>query len=372
VASSEERVGKFLKRLLEHRSALEVAESLTGGPCELSPRVPGGSSATLSAVNRRWELLMSAQAERQTLLPEGAEGELAAYENHIENCIGAVKIPVGIAGPLRVRGIFASGEYYVPLATTEAALVASYSRGAQLISEAGGCVSVILNEGVSRTPGLAFLSLVSAGLFAVWCIERRDELRKVAAATTRHGELADIGVAIEGNHVYLLLEFSTGDASGQNMVTIATQAVCNYIAENSPIKPEYSFVEANFSGDKKATAVSFAPVRGKKVSAEVKLPKELLQRRMHTTPTELERYWKMSAIGAIQSGSIGIQGHFANALAALYIACGQDPACVAESAVGVTRMEVNAQGDLYVAVTLPSVMVGTVGGGTPSSSDSCC
>lgn len=372
MASSEERVGKFLKRLLQHRSALEVAESLSSAESERPARIPGGSSVAISAVNRRWELLPRWQGVRRALLPDGGEGELAAYENHIENCIGAVKIPVGIAGPLRVRGIFASGDYYVPLATTEAALVASYSRGAQLITEAGGCVSVILNEGVTRTPGFAFHSLVSAGLFAVWCIERRDQLRKVAAETTRHGELADIGVAIEGNHVYLLLEFSTGDASGQNMATIATQAVCDYIEENSPLKPEYSFVEANFSGDKKATAVSFATVRGKKISAEARLPKELLQRRMHTTPAELERYWKMSAIGAIQSGSIGIQGHFANALAALYIACGQDPACVAESAVGVTRMEVNDHGDLYVAVTLPSVMVGTVGGGTSLPTQHAC
>lgn len=372
MASSEERVRKFLKRLLEHRSALEVAESLSKTACESAPRVPGGSSVALSAVNRRWGLVQCAPDVRQALLPELAEGELAAYENHIENCIGAVKVPVGIAGPLRVRGVFASGDYYVPLATTEAALVASYSRGAQLISESGGCVSVILNEGVSRTPGFAFSSLVSAGLFAVWCMERRDQLSKVAAQTTGHGELSDIGVAIEGNHVYLLLGYSTGDASGQNMATIATQAVCNHITANAPVKPEYSFVEANFSGDKKATAFAFATVRGKKVSAEANVPKELLQRRMQTTPAEMERYWKLSAIGAVQSGSIGIQGHFANALAALYIACGQDPACVAESAVGVTRMEVNEHGDLYASVTLPSVMVGTVGGGTSLPTQRAC
>jgi hydroxymethylglutaryl-CoA reductase (NADPH) len=305
-------------------------------------------------------------------LPDRAESEVAFYQNHIENCLGTVKIPVGIAGPLRVRGIFAAGDYYVPMATTEAALVASYSRGAQVITEAGGCVSVMLNEGVSRTPGFAFHSLVTAGLFAVWCIEHREELRTAAGQTTAHGELADIGVAIEGNHVYLLLEFTTGDASVQNMVTIATRAVCNYIGEHSPLQPEYSFVEANFSGDKKATALSFTTVRGKKVSAEVTLPRELVEHRLHTTPEHLERYWKMSAIGAIQSGSIGIQGHFANALAALYIACGQDPACVAESAVGVTRMELNHEGNLYVSVTLPSIMVGTVGGGTSLPTQRAC
>lgn len=372
MASSEQRVGKFLQRLLEHRSALEVAQSLTLSPAQQAARVPGGSSVSLSAINRRWELLRHSEEGRRALFPEGARSELAAYQNHVENLIGTVKVPVGIAGPLRVRGMFAAGDYYVPLATTEAALVASYSRGAQVITEAGGCVSVMLNEGVSRTPGFALPSLVSAGLFAVWCIEHREQLRAAAAQTTAHGELTDVGVAIEGNHVYLLLEFTTGDASGQNMVTIATQAVCNYIDQNSPLKPEYSFVEANFSGDKKATAHSFATVRGKKVSAEVTLPKELVERRLHTTPEHLEQYWKMSAIGAIQSGSIGIQGHFANALAALYIACGQDPACVAESAVGMTRMELNRDGDLYAAVTLPSIMVGTVGGGTSLPTQRAC
>jgi hydroxymethylglutaryl-CoA reductase (NADPH) len=298
VASSEERVGKFLKRLLERKSVLGVAQSLSSPGPEQSPRIPGGSSVSLSAVNKRWELIARSEEMRRALLPDAAEAELASYQKHIENCIGAVKIPVGIAGPLRVRGIFASGDYYVPLATTEAALVASYSRGAQVITEAGGCVSVMLNEGVSRTPGFAFHSLVSAGLFAVWCTEHGNEFRAAAAQTSAHGELADISVAIEGNHVYLQLEFTTGDASGQNMATIAAEAVCDYIRENSPLTPEYSFVEANFSGDKKATAHSFTSVRGKKVSCEVTLPKELLEHRLHTTPEQLERYWKMSAIGA--------------------------------------------------------------------------
>ena len=270
MATSEDRIGKFLKRLLERRSALEIAQSLTIPEPPHVSRIPGGSSISLSAVNKRWGLIPHSEESRRALMSESAEAELASYENHIENCIGAVKIPVGIAGPLRVRGIFASGDYYVPMATTEAALVASYSRGAQVISEAGGCVSVMLNEGVSRTPGFAFRSLVSAGLFAVWCIEHRDELRKAAAQTTAYGELADIGVAIEGNHVYLLLEFTTGDASGQNMVTIATQAVCNYIGEHSPLQPEYSFVEANFSGDKKATALCLPPCAGRRSALKLR------------------------------------------------------------------------------------------------------
>jgi hydroxymethylglutaryl-CoA reductase (NADPH) len=193
VAITEERAARLLKRLSERKSALEVAEFLSAKSAPAPPRMPGGGSVELSAVNKRWDLLPTSDESRRVLLPSGTETELLAYEKHIENCIGAVRIPVGIAGPLRVRGMFASGEYYVPLATTEAVLVASYSRGANVITEAGGCVSILLHEGVSRTPGFAFRSLVSAGLFAMWCIEHRHELRAAAGQTTKHGELLDIG-----------------------------------------------------------------------------------------------------------------------------------------------------------------------------------
>ena len=370
MASNEDRIGKFLKRLLEKRSALEIVGSLARDQRPVPPRIPGGSSVSKEAVARRWELLQASQSSKLALY-DGAES-LAAYQQHVENCIGTVKVPVGVAGPLRIRGMFASGDFYVPLATTESALVASYARGARTISEAGGCLSILLHEGMRRTPGFVLRSLCEAGLFAIWCIEQGEQLRAAAAKTTRHGDLIDIGMAVEGNHVYLILDYTTGDASGQNMVTIATQAVCEYIMENATVRPERFYVEANLSGDKKATAHSFVTVRGKKVSAEVTLPAQLVAERLHTTPQDLERYWKMSAIGAIQSGSIGVQGHFANACAALYIACGQDPACVAESAVGVTRFEVTDGGDLYASVTLPSVVVGTVGGGTALPAQRAC
>ena len=372
MASNEDRVGKFLRRLLQSRSSAEIVQSLSRSDEPLPPRIPGQDPVSDDDVESRWQLLKLDEKSKASLYEHGAGGSLEPYRHNVENCIGTVKVPVGLAGPLRIRGMFASGDFYVPLATTEAALVASYSRGARVISEAGGCVSILLHEGMRRTPGFGLSSLTEAGLFAIWCIEQGDVLRAVAAKTTRHGELIDIGMAIEGNHVYLILDYTTGDASGQNMVTIATQAVCEYIMEHAAIRPQFYYVEANLSGDKKATAHSFVSVRGKKVSAEVTLPAELLASRLHTTPQELDRYWKMSAIGAIQSGSIGAQGHVANALAAFYIACGQDPACVAESAVGVTRFEVTAKGDLYAAVTLPSIVVGTVGGGTALPSQHAC
>lgn len=372
MASNEDRIGKFLRRLLQSRSSAEIAQSLSRDEKPLPPRIPGGSSIADEDVDSRWQLLNLAEPAKAALYARGAGESLEPYSKNIENCIGTVKVPVGLAGPLRIRGMFASGDFYIPLATTEAALVASYARGARTISEAGGCVSILLQEGMRRTPGFGFSNLAQAGLFVIWCMEQRDALREVAAKTTRHGELIDIGMALEGNHVYLILDYTTGDASGQNMVTIATQAICEYIMQNATTRPEFHYVEANLSGDKKATAHSFVTVRGKKVSAEVTLPAGLVASRLHTTPQELDRYWRMSAIGAIQSGSIGVQGHFANALAALYIACGQDPACVAESAVGVTRFEVTASGDLYASVTLPSIVVGSVGGGTALPSQQAC
>jgi hydroxymethylglutaryl-CoA reductase (NADPH) len=205
-----------------------------------------------------------------------------------------------------------------------------------------------------------------------WAVSQIDQFRREAEATTRYGKLIDMWVAVEGNHVYLSFEFTTGDASGQNMVTIATEAICSYIAANAPVRPQYFFIETNLSGDKKATFQSFLLVRGKKVTAEAILPETLVEKRLHTTPEQMVNCWRMSAIGGVLSGSIGVQGHYANGLTALYIACGQDPACVAESAVGVTRFEVSPQGELYASVTLPNLMVGTVGGGTRLPSQQAC
>jgi hydroxymethylglutaryl-CoA reductase (NADPH) len=336
------------------------------------PRVPGGVDLSDAAIDERWRLPgMPAHARAEL-----ADARTLASREHgvrnIENFIGTVKVPVGLAGPLRVNGLFASGDFYVPLATTEATLVASYSRGAQLITEAGGCSALVLNEGVSRTPGFAFATLADAALFVMWAASAIDDFRRIVKTTTQHGRLVDVQATVEGNHAYLGFDFTTGDASGQNMVTIATAAICRHIDEHSPVRPLYAFVEANLSGDKKATSRSFTSVRGKKVSAEVVLPADLVARRLHTAPAALIDYWRMSCLGGVMSGSIGVQGHYANGLAALFIACGQDVACVAESAVGVTRFELRDDGGVYAAVTLPSLMVGTVGGGTNLPSQRAC
>jgi hydroxymethylglutaryl-CoA reductase (NADPH) len=369
LAFQSEPLGDSPLPLHNSSAAQTLIQRLAPQDPALAPKVPGGARLTPEAIDRRWQVLGTSPETKAALV--GSSTPIECYRRNIENFIGTVKVPVGIAGPLRVNGLFAQGSYYVPLATTEAALVASYSRGAQLISEAGGCAAVLLNEGVSRSPGFAFQNLQEVGQFMIWAIAHQPQFQQCAEATTRHGKLSDMRITVEGNHVYLDFQFTTGDASGQNMVTIATQAICDFIQQNTPIQPQYAFLEANLSGDKKASAQAFTTVRGKKVTAEVKIPPELLRKRLHSSPEDMVNYWRMSAIGGTLAGTMGVQGHYANGLAALYIACGQDAACVAESAVGVTRLEVS-DGALYAAVTLPNLMVGTVGGGTGLPSQQAC
>ncbi|MES1157419.1 MAG: hydroxymethylglutaryl-CoA reductase [Alphaproteobacteria bacterium] len=314
-----------------------------------------------------WRTLLAdhaSEADRAALLDAQSQTDMQSYAHNVENYIGTVKVPLGVIGPLRVNGVFAKGDYYAPLATTEAALVASYGRGARLLSAAGGCTTGVMAEGVLRAPAFALKDVTEAGMFVAWVIASFDTLKVVAESTTRHGKLTEISPHMEGCHVYLVCAFSTGDAAGQNMVTIAADAMCRHIEEHCPIKPLYWFVEGNFSGDKKASALSFLSVRGRKVTATVELSGALIASHLHTTAERMEQYWRMSALGGVMSGSLGVQGHYANCLAALYLATGQDVACVAESAVGVTRMELRANDTLFVSVTLPNVIVGTVGGGT--------
>ncbi len=336
------------------------------------PDVPTGTAkVTKERATTFWEEI-GGDPELREILLHGSSDDLSRYQGNIENFIGLMRMPVGLAGPLRVNGLAAKGDYRIPLATTEAALVASYHRGCRVLTAAGGCSAMVLYESLSRAPGFVFETAGDACQFVVWALARFDEFQKIASTTTSHGKLVDVGCTVEGNHVYLNFEFTTGDASGQNMVTLATQAVCDEILATSPVPPVRYYVESNLSGDKKASARAFTSARGKKVTAEVKLTAELISKLLHTTPEAMADYWRMSAIGGVLSGTLGIQGHFANGLAALYLATGQDAACVAESATGVTRFEVTPDGGLYASVTLPGIMVGTVGGGTGLPTQRAC
>lgn len=287
-----------------------------------------------------------------------------SLNGNIENFIGMAQIPIGLTGPLLINGKDAQGQFYIPLATTEGALVASYNRGMKACTMSGGITSVCLVEGVQRSPYFKFDSVVTVGNFIKWIHEHLDDLHNIVAETSRFARLNEINSNIEGNSVILIFEFFTGDAAGQNMVTICTDRICKFILDNFETVPTEWYIESNYSGDKKATSLSFTNVRGKKATAEIKIPKIIVKEILKTTAEQIEKYWIASTLAVTQSGAIGAQGHVANGLTALFIACGQDVACISESSVGLTRMQAYDNGDLYVSVTLPSLIVGTIGGGT--------
>lgn len=286
------------------------------------------------------------------------------FKGNIENYIGMAQIPIGLAGPLKVNGSKISGEYQIPLATTEGALVASYSRGIKACNLSGGVTSICLSDGIQRSPFFKFDSIGICQNFVQWIESNFYQFVEIVTKSSRFAKLKNVSSHIEGNSVILTFDYYTGDAAGQNMVTLCTHTICHFIVDVYENKPTEWYIESNYSGDKKATALSFSNGRGKRVTSEVTIPKKVVSEILKSTPRKIVNYWKSSTLAVVQSGAIGAQGHVANALTALFIACGQDVACVAESATGITRMELTEKEDLYVAVTLPSLVVGTVGGGT--------
>jgi len=357
----------FAARLLQALDALgrggagERLRARLAADAPLPPRPRFGRTASPDAARAFWQ--DRDEAVRDALCDERVLADMPTYGANIENMIGLAQIPVGIAGPLRVRGLHANGDYLVPLATTEAALVASYARGCAVISKSGGAVAALSSAGVLRTPAFVFADILEAGEFVAWVTTQQVEIAATVAGTTRHGQLEAIEPSIENDIVFLTCRYATGDASGQNMVTIATDAVCKHLVSQSPITPKHWFIEGNFSGDKKASHLGLITGRGRKVSASVVIPHAVIAGLLGTDAETMLAYARVAALGASLSGQLGAQGHVANGLAALYIATGQDAACVAESAVGITRMEPRDDG-LFMAVSMPNLMVGTVGGGT--------
>ena len=354
-------VTEMLRRVRAKFATPEDAGRIAPRAGDFAPLRPV-KTATAATVAAFWDRLARPEARARLADPQTLE-DAPPYARNIENLAGTVKVPVGLAGPLRINGVNASGDYIVPLATTEAALVASYSRGALAATKAGGVSTAVLYEGVLRTPAFVFDGLLQAGTFVDWVVQNAEALKAAAEATTRHGRLVSLEPAIDTNIVFLLCRYTTGDAAGQNMVTIATHALCEHIAARCPVRPARWYVEGNFSGDKKASSLGTMTGRGRKVSASVILPAEVVRSTLHTSPAAMLDYARVANLGALLSGQLGAQAHYANGLAALYIATGQDAACVAESAVGFTRMEPRGE-DLFCSVTMPNILVGSVGGGT--------
>ncbi len=285
-----------------------------------------------------------------------------SMRGNIENPIGAAKIPLGVAGPLQVNGEHAKGVFYVPLATTEGALLRSYERGMVVLTRSGGVQTRVLRDENIACPLFLLPDITAAAEFVGWVEDNEATLRELAESTTRHGRLLRISCAPVGRRVIVNFVYSTGDAHGMNMIVKATEAACRWIMQQTPA--EHYIVLSGHSGEKRPTGALLAGGKGKKVIAGATIANELLQQYLRTDAQAMQGLWHSTIHAQMQAAGIGHNGQLANGLTALFIATGQDVANVVNSAVGITSMECTAAGDLYVSVTLPSLSVATVGGGT--------
>lgn len=284
-------------------------------------------------------------------------------KGNIENFIGIAQVPLGLAGPLLVRGEHAQGNFLIPMCTTEGALIASYNRGIKILNLSGGVKTTVFEDQIQRTPMFMFDSSRECRDFMLWIDENMDQIRTHAESTSTVARLLTIKKITHANVVHLRFNYSTGDAAGQNMVTMATFVACKWIVDNfSGIRD--MIIDANLSCDKKSSFTNTLITRGKRVTAEVTVKREVLNKHLRITTEKFAQVQHLASLASFVSGSNNNGGHSVNGLTAIFIATGQDVANVVDSSAAVGYAEVNEDGDLYAACTLPSLIVATHGGGT--------
>ncbi len=282
---------------------------------------------------------------------------------NIENFTGVAQVPLGLAGPLRVLGEHARGDFYVPMATTEGTLVASYNRGMRVLAECGGVKATVVKHSMQRSPVFEMNDALEARLLGEWIDVHVDDVRLAAEATTSAGKLVEVRGYIVGRLLYLRFNYTTGDAAGQNMVGKATLAACQWIHAQHPSAPRF-VLSGNIDTDKKHSQMNTIETRGKRVVAEATVSNEVLQRVLGVDAAALFHVRQISQAGAFMAGSSNNGAHSANGLTALFIATGQDVANVAESQAAIVYAQLLGNGDYYWSITIPSLVVATYGGGT--------
>ena len=289
-----------------------------------------------------------------------------ATRGNIENLTGVVQVPLGFAGPLLVNGDHAKGEFFVPMATTEGTLLASYNRGMRLIHDLGGVTVTVVDDAMQRAPVFGFTGAKQANHFSQWVTANFAAIKAQAEATTSHGKLRDIEHYAVSRFLHLRFNYTTGDAAGQNLTGKATWAACTWIQnEYSKIASIKEFaLSGNMDTDKKASALNTLRTRGKRVVAEILITNRSLQRHLHVSTKELFQSRLRSNLGTYLAGSVNNGSHSANAIAAIFIATGQDVANISESHTALVYSEIVDTDDLYYSITLPSLIVATTGGGT--------
>lgn len=283
---------------------------------------------------------------------------------NIENFTGVAQVPIGFAGPLQVNGEHAVGEFIIPLATTEGTLVASYNRGIKVLNLSGGVTCTVSDDRMQRAPVFVFDSAREARDFRAWVVDNMDGIRGAAEHTSSVAKLLDIDIFLSNKFAYLRFNFVTGDAAGQNMVGRATFAACSWMLDHTQIPVRSFYLESNLATDKKHSQINLMRTRGKRVTAEAVIPKDVLVQHMRVEPAQVHYHAGVANVGSQLSGANNNGCHSPNGITAMFIATGQDVANVAESSSGIVYTELTADEGLYISITIPSLIVASHGGGT--------
>ncbi|KAJ6752439.1 hypothetical protein OIU85_002822 [Salix viminalis] len=355
---------------------------LSGDDDEVIKGVVSGTIPSYSLESKLGDCKRAAAIRREALQRmtgrsmEGLPLEGFDYESILGQCcempVGFVQIPVGIAGPLLLNG----KEYMVPMATTEGCLVASTNRGCKAIYASGGASSVLLKDAMTRAPVVRFGTAKRAAelKFFVEDPANFDTLSVAFNRSSRFGRLQNIKCTVAGKNLYMRFGCSTGDAMGMNMVSKGVQNVLDYLQPDFP-DMEIIGISGNYCSDKKPAAVNWIEGRGKSVVCEAIINEEVVKKVLKTNiDTLVELNMLKNLTGSAMAGALGgFNAHASNIVSAVFIATGQDPAQNVESSHCITMMEsVNDGKDLHISVTMPSIEVGTVGGGTQLASQSAC
>lgn len=311
--------------------------------------------------------------QRQTFIEENTPAKLdhtrqfsfdpAEMSGNIENLFGVAQVPIGLAGPLLVNGEHAQGDFYVPMATVEGTMLASYNRGMSVIRECGGVITTVSGEAMQRAPVFVFPSAREARDFGLWLDDNFARIKAVADGTTSVGKLNEIEHYHAHNMVFSRFDYSTGDAAGQNMTSKATFVACEWINKEFKGISHY-LLSGNFDTEKKTSSVNLLKGRGRRVTAEITIPKEVMLKSLRISPQQMHYGQGISTLSAFLSNSSNNANHPANGLAALYLATGQDIANIGESNQCTTYNKVTRDGDYYYSITLPALILATYGGGT--------
>jgi len=288
---------------------------------------------------------------------------ISNLKKNIENLIGCVQIPIGVAGPLKINGEYTKGEFYIPMATTEKSLVSNYQIGMKLLSLSGGVKTLVLKNEIHISPLFVINGIERMKKFIKWIKNNFEDIKNAAEKTTSHGELVSIIPKITGEGVILIFRYFTKDAMGANMINIATEEACKFIKTKTFVKKFY--LRSNFSSDKKVSSYNFIEGYGKEVFAEAIITNKILRLlNINIDVDEINRYYNSTLLISSYSCMIGINAHVANLIAAIFTACGQDIAHVINSSIGIATSKILDGDTLYLTLYLPNLLVGTVGGGT--------